>query len=194
MKRINGQSNQRFSIRKCTIGAVSVLLGTFLVVGVNQVSADEQVVAPTSSEVTAGFVVDTKANQTVTTPVVTSDTEQTPTQAESTPATPTTTQAATPTTEEAIVTTPIAEADTTKTMIPVVENETSKQSTETSDVVAPETAEADKVTDLSVTTNTKESTGASLNTENVASRTTVEAPAAQRQLKLRLLSQILQIR
>lgn len=178
MKRINGQSNQRFSIRKCTIGAVSVLLGTFLVVGVNQVSADEQVVAPTSSEVTAGFVVDTKANQTVTTPVVTSDTEQTPTQAESTPATPTTTQVATPTTASAIVTTPIAEADTTKTMIPVVENETSKQSTETSDVVAPETAEADKVTDLSVTTNTKESTEASLNTENVASRTTVEAPTA----------------
>ena len=53
MEKYHGRRAQRFSIRKYSFGAASVLLGTALLLGANAVKADEASTASTkTSEVT----------------------------------------------------------------------------------------------------------------------------------------------
>ena len=69
MEKYHGRRAQRFSIRKYSFGAASVLLGTALLLGANAVKADETLpVNPTASDLAATNKKD--ADSTLTTPVV----------------------------------------------------------------------------------------------------------------------------
>ena len=69
MEKYHGRRAQRFSIRKYSFGAASVLLGTALVLGANAVKADETLpVNPTASDLAATNKKD--ADSALTTPVV----------------------------------------------------------------------------------------------------------------------------
>ncbi|KYF34001.1 cell surface protein precursor [Streptococcus mitis] len=69
MEKYHGRRAQRFSIRKYSFGAASVLLGTALVLGANGVQADETLpVNPTTSDFAATNKKD--ADSALTTPVV----------------------------------------------------------------------------------------------------------------------------
>lgn len=69
MEKYHGRRAQRFSIRKYSFGAASVLLGTALVLGANGVQADETLpVNPATSDIAATNKKD--ADSALTTPVV----------------------------------------------------------------------------------------------------------------------------
>lgn len=69
MEKYHGRRAQRFSIRKYSFGAASVLLGTALVLGANGVQAEETVaVNPATSDLVATNKKD--ADSAITTPVV----------------------------------------------------------------------------------------------------------------------------